>query len=86
MPDAPIMQIVADGKELDDVAKSMLRGDNDYILLEEMRDADAFKLAVDITSAGTRRTKATIHAGSAQDVPYKMASAITARYGGSEKT
>lgn len=85
MTDAPIMQIVADGKELDDVAKSMLRGDNDYILLEEMRDADAFKLAVDITSAGTRRTKATMHAGSAQDVPYKMASAITARYGGSEK-
>lgn len=85
MPDAPIMQIVADGNELGAVSKSMLRGDNDYILLEEMRDADAFRLAVDITSAGTQRTKATIHAGSAQDVPYKMASAITARYGGSEK-
>ena len=79
MPEAPIMQIVADGEDLQAVSKSMLRGDNDYILLEEMRDADAFRLAIDITSAGTLRTKATIHGGNAQEIPYKMAAAVAAR-------
>lgn len=62
-----------------------LRGDNDYIILEEMRDAAAFKLAVDVTSIGTARSKATIHAGDAHDIPYKMASAISAKYGGDLK-
>jgi pilus assembly protein CpaF len=83
MPDAPIMQIVADGKELEEISKSLLRGDNDYLLLEEMRDADAFRLAVDITSVGTKRSKATIHSGNPQDIPYKMATAIVSKYGGS---
>lgn len=83
MPEAPIMQIVADGEDLQAVSKSMLRGDNDYILLEEMRDADAFRLAIDITSAGTLRTKATIHGGNAQEIPYKMAAAVAAKFGGS---
>ena len=83
MPEAPIMQIVADGEELETVARSMLRGDNDYVLLEEMRDADAFRLATEIISAGTTRTKATMHAGSAQDAPYKMAAAVASRFGGS---
>lgn len=85
MPEAPLMQIVADGGELENVTKSLLRGDNDYIILEEMRDAAAFKLAVDITSIGTVRSKATIHAGRAEDIPYKMASAIAAKYGGNMK-
>ena len=84
MPDAPIMQIVADGEELAQVTKSLLRGDNDYVLLEEMRDAPAFKLALDITSTGTRRSKATIHAGDALNIPYKMASRICEQYGGKE--
>lgn len=85
MGNAPIMQIVADGNELNTVAKSLLRGDNDYILLEEMRDAAAFKLAIDITSIGTKRSKATIHGGNAEELPYKMASAIASEYGGSVK-
>ncbi len=85
MPKAPIMQIVADGKELQLVSKSLLRGDNDYILLEEMRDAYSYKLGLDITSIGTMRSKATIHSGSAEDIPYKMASAIMAEFGGDFK-
>ena len=85
MPQAPIMQLVADGEKLASVSKSLLRGDNDYILLEEMRDAAAFRLALDITSTGTRRSKATIHADSGIDVPYRMASRIRERYGGEEK-
>ncbi|MBS5335478.1 MAG: Flp pilus assembly complex ATPase component TadA [Firmicutes bacterium] len=85
MPYAPVMQILADGKELEVLYKSLLRGDNDYILLEEMRDAAAFKLAIDITSIGTSRSKATIHSGSPVDIPYKMASAVASEYGGNIK-
>ena len=82
MPDAPVMQLVADGEELESIFKSLLRGDNDYVILEEMRDAAAYKLAMDITSSGTMRSKATIHAGDPQDIPYKMAMGIASRYGG----
>lgn len=38
-----------------------------------------------MTSIGTARSKATIHAGDAHDIPYKMASAISAKYGGDLK-
>lgn len=82
MPQAPVMQLIADGKELDSMMKSLVRGDNDYILLEEMRDAAAYRLALEITSAGTMRSKATIHSGSCVQIPYKMASAICEVYGG----
>ena len=83
MPQAPIMQLVADGADLESIFKSLLRGDNDYVILEEMRDAAAYKLAMDITSSGTIRSKATIHAGDPQDIPFKMASGIASAYGGS---
>ena len=85
MPDTPLMQIIADGRELQYISKALLRGDNDYVLLEEMRDAYAYKLALDITSTGTNRSKATIHAGDVLDVPFKMASAIVAEFGGDYK-
>lgn len=82
MPDAPIMQLVADGKALDRMTRSLMRGDNDYILLEEMRDACAYHLALEITATGTMRCKATIHDGSSSNIPYKMASAVQEQYGG----
>ncbi len=82
MPKAPIMQIVADGKDLEKVTKSLLRGDNDYVLLEEMREATAFNIALDITSTGTMRSKGTIHTNNPINIPYKMASKITSKYGG----
>ncbi|MGN0659967.1 MAG: ATPase, T2SS/T4P/T4SS family [Emergencia sp.] len=82
MPDAPVMQLIADGEKLDSITKSLLRGDNDYILLEEMRDAAAFHLALEITSTGTARSKATIHDHDGINVPYKMAARIREVYGG----
>ena len=82
MPDAPIMQLVADGKELEEITKPLLRGDNDYVLLEEMRDATAFNIALEITSTGTRRSKATVHTGNARDLPMMMAEKIRSKYGG----
>ena len=85
MPEAPIMQLVADGSQLESITKSLLRGDNDYVLLEEMRDAAAFSLALDITSTGTTRSKATIHDNDGLNIPYKMASKIRERFGGHTK-
>ena len=82
MPHAPVMQLVADGSQLEGITKSLLRGDNDYVLLEEMRDAQAYNIALEITSTGTRRSKATIHTGDPVSLPYSMASKIRARYGG----
>ena len=82
MPDAPIIQLVADGSDLHHLTKPLMRGDNDYILLEEMRDASAYHLALGITSAGSMRCKATIHDGSSANIPYKMASAVHETFGG----
>ena len=82
MPDAPIMQLVADGEELKELTKSLMRGDNDYIILEEMRDAAAYRLALEATATGTKRSKATIHSGDATNIPYKMASSVFEKYGG----
>lgn len=86
MPDAPIMQLVADGEaELAGLTKSLLRGDNDYVLLEEMRDAAAYRLLLEITAIGTRRCKCTVHTQDPAGLPYRIASAIRGRYGGDEQ-
>ncbi len=83
MPDTALMQIVTDGRGLETLSKSLLRADNDYVLMEEMRDASAYKLILDIITSGTSRCKATVHDGSALDLPYRMASEVVNKYGGS---
>ncbi len=85
MPQAPIMQLTADGKRLEEMTKSLLRGDNDYLLLEEMRDGAAFRMALDMTSTGTARCKATVHERDGLNIPYKMASKIREKYGGDQQ-
>ena len=85
MPEAPLMQLIADGKALEEMTKSLLRGDNDYLLMEEMRDGTAFRMALDMTSTGTRRCKATIHERDGINIPYRMATKIRERYGGDEQ-
>ncbi len=85
MPEAPLMQLVADGKALEEMTKSLLRGDNDYLLMEEMRDGTAFRMALDMTSTGTSRCKATIHERDGVNIPYRMASKIREQYGGDEQ-
>lgn len=86
MPGAPIMQLVADGDELENLTKSLLRGDNDYVILEEMRDAQSFRLALEISGIGAGRCKATIHSGDIPNLPYRMATKIRSRYGGDEQS
>ena len=82
MPETPMMQLVADGEELENITKSLLRGDNDYIILEEMRDAQAYNIALEITETGAKRCKATIHSDDPVNLPFKIASKIYTRYGG----
>lgn len=50
-----------------------------------MRDAAAYRLALEITAIGTRRCKCTIHTQDPEGLPYRMASKICARYGGQEQ-
>ncbi len=86
MPGVPIMQLVADGDDLDAISKSLLRGDNDYVILEEMRDARSFRLAMEISGIGAGRCKATVHSGDIPNLPYKIASKIRSVYGGDEQS
>lgn len=85
MPNAPLMQLIADGEDLEMMTKSLLRGDNDYLLMEEMRDGTAFRMALDMTSTGTNRCKATIHERDGVNIPYRMATKIREKYGGDEQ-
>lgn len=85
MPQAPLMQLVADGEELESITKSLLRGDNDYVILEEMRDAQSYRLSMELASIGEGRCKATVHTGDVTNLPYKIASKIRDTYGGDEQ-
>lgn len=82
MPEAPLMQLVADGKQLEEITRPLMRGDNDYIILEEMRDAVAFRTALEIAAVSTGRCKATVHTNDAETLPFMMAEKIRHRYGG----
>ncbi len=82
MPTAPITQMVADGDELEKIVKSILRADPDYVIMAEARDATAFKIALEVTDRGTRRSKMTAHFTKAIDFPYNVAKIITEKYKG----
>lgn len=85
MPEAPVMQLVADGPQLEEITRPLMRGDNDYIILEEMRDAAAFRTALEIAAVSTGRCKATVHTGNAEILPYMMAEKIRHAYGGNSE-
>lgn len=82
MPEAPIVQLVADGAELEMLVKSILRSDADYVIMAEARDSTAFYIALEVTDRGTRRSKMTAHFSNATEFPYNMANKIVEKYGG----
>ncbi len=82
MPNAPIIQLVADNDELDNIMKPILRLDGDYIILAEARDSTAFKIALETTLRGTRRVKMTTHFTDALDFPYQVAKKVCEKTGG----
>jgi pilus assembly protein CpaF len=83
MPDAPIMQIIADGEELEGITKKLMRSDGDYIICGEARDGNMLSLLVDIANRGTRHCKSTIHLTDVYDLSYDIANMIIASRGGS---
>ncbi len=83
MPTAPILQLVADGEDLEHIVKSVMRSDADYIVLGEARDGIALNIAVKIANKGTRRVKLTYHTSDPIDFCYDVADEIVKVYGGS---
>ncbi|NCB41085.1 MAG: ATPase [Clostridia bacterium] len=82
LPDAPILQLIADGKELSRISKNLLRSDADYFILAEARDGIALETAVKIAGKGTKRMKLTFHSGDPKHFPLDAADEIVRSTGG----
>lgn len=82
LPNAPILQLIADGKELSKISKSLLRSDADYFILAEARDGIALETAVKIAGKGTKRMKLTFHSGNPNHFPLDAADEIVKATGG----
>lgn len=83
MPTAPIIQLVADEKQLSSITKNILRSDADYVVIAEARDGIALNIAVKAANKGTRRVKITFHTTDTLDFCYDVADEIVRVYGGS---
>jgi pilus assembly protein CpaF len=83
MAHSPIMQLIADGDGLSDIAKQLMRSDGDYIICGEARDGNMLGLMVDIANRGTRHCKSTVHLTDVADLPYDIANMIVNDRGGS---
>lgn len=82
MPDAPIIQIIADNEKLLTITKNILRSDADYIIVAEARDGVALDTVIKVASKGTRRLKITFHTKSPLEFSYDVASEIAKSQGG----
>jgi len=82
MPDAPIVQVIADNDRLSSIIKNLLRSDADYMIIAEAREGAALDVAVKLASKGTRRVKITYHTREPLNFPYDAASEIVASQGG----
>lgn len=82
MPEAPIVQLIADNEKLLRISKNILRSDADYIIMAEARDGNALDTAIKMASKGTRRMKITFHCREPLDFPYDVAWEIVKATGG----
>jgi pilus assembly protein CpaF len=62
MPEAPVVQLLADGEKLSRISKNLMRSDADYFILAEARDGIALDTAVRVAGKGAKRMKMTFHA------------------------
>lgn len=81
-PDAPIIEIVADGERLRPLMKDLVRSDADYMIMAEARDGVAAKIGLKVTAKGTRRVKITFHTSDPVDFAYDFAEEIVSEFGG----
>lgn len=82
MPEAPIVQLLADNERMTTISKNLLRSDADYFILAEARDGVALDTAVRIAGKGTKRMKITFHTRSPLDFPQDAAMEIVRSLGG----
>ena len=82
LPQAPIVQLIADGDELKKISKSLLRSDADYFILAEARDGIALDTAVRLAAKGTKRMKLTFHSRRPDRFPLEAATEIVKQTGG----
>lgn len=82
IPEAPVVQLIADNEKLGGISKNLLRSDADYFILAEARDGTALDTAVRIAGKGTRRMKMTFHIRDPLDFPYDSAWEISRSVGG----
>lgn len=82
LPNAPILQLIADGDSLASISKNLLRSDADYFILAEARDGIALDTAVKIASKGTKRMKLTFHSRRPDAFPLEAATEIVKQTGG----
>ncbi len=82
MPQAPILQLIADNEELRRISKNLMRSDADYFILAEARDGNALETAVKMAAKGTKRMKLTFHCKNPLDFPGDAAWEIVKATGG----
>ncbi|NLP29851.1 MAG: ATPase, partial [Clostridiales bacterium] len=82
IPEAPIIQLIADDEKLRGISKNLLRSDADYFIMAEARDGNALDTALRIASKGTRRMKITFHLRDPLNFPKDMAWEIVRSLGG----
>lgn len=82
MPNAPIMQLLADDEELQGVVKQVMRSDADYFIIGEARDGIALETAVRVSERGGKRLKMTFHLKEPLEFPYFVADEIANSVGG----
>jgi pilus assembly protein CpaF len=82
MPDAPIIQLIADREKLQNISKNLLRSDADYFILAEARDGVALDTAVRMARKGTRRMKLTFHTRDPLSFAHDVAVEIVRTMGG----
>jgi pilus assembly protein CpaF len=82
LPDAPIIQLIADGDRLRQLSKNLLRSDADYFIMAEARDGIALDTAVKLATKGTKRMKLTFHSRDPGSVALEMATEIVKSTGG----
>jgi len=82
MPDAPVVQVLADNDRLGGIIKNLLRSDADYLVMAEARDGLALDVAVRLAAKGGRRMKITYHTREPLNFPYDVASEIVGSGGG----
>ena len=82
MPQAPVVQLLADNEKLRNISKHLLRSDADYFVLAEARDGNALDTALRIACKGTKRMKLTFHTRNPRDFPAEVAAEIVKSAGG----